>query len=80
MCNLYNFNFIIKSCRKWIEIDYSDPISRRREIAGPRRLRALWRLLSVASFVLTFSPVRLRLERKLRAVSVGYFMYYHLVY
>ena len=34
----------------------------------------------MASFILVFSPVRFRQERKLRADSVGFSMYFHLVY
>ena len=40
----------------------------------------LGRRLSVASFVVQFSQARLWLERKLRAGSVGFFTYFHLVY
>ena len=63
-----------------MKIDYSDAISRHRKIAAHCCLRALWLSLSVASFVLPFSPLSLRLERNLRAGSVLYFMYFHLVY
>ena len=70
---------MIESCGKSIKIDYSDPISRRREKVVRRRLRTCWRRVSGASFVLTFWPVPLRLEGKLRDGSVGFFMYFHLV-
>ena len=80
MWNLCTVNLMIKSCGKSIEIDFCDLISRRRESAARRCLRALRRQPSVASFALNFSPVPLMLERKLRAGSVGSFMYFHLVY
>ena len=71
---------MIEFCGKSIKIDYSEPISRRRENVACRHLRACWRHVFVASFVLTFSRVPLRLERKLRDGYVGFFMYFHLVY
>ena len=77
--NFYDSNLIIESCGKSIEINYFDPISRHCEQVACRRLRACWRRVSVASFVLTFSRVPLRLERKWRDGSVGLFMYFHLV-
>ena len=70
---------MIKSCGKSIKIDYSDPISRRRENVACRHLHACWRRVPVAGFILTFSPVPLMLERKLRDKSVGFLMYFHLV-
>ena len=45
ICNLVEFNFIISSCWKPIERDYSDPISRCRENAVGRHLRAVLRQL-----------------------------------
>ena len=63
-----------------MKIDYSDPISSHFENGACCCLRVLSRRLSVASFVLTFSPVPLRLERKSSGSSVGFFMYFRLVY
>ena len=71
---------MIQSCEISVKIDYSDPISRRRENVAWRRLRACWRRVYVASFVLTFSRVPLRLQRRLGDGSVGFVMYFHLVY
>ena len=63
-----------------MKIDSSHAISRRRDNVACCCLRACWRFVSVPSFVLTFSPVLLRLARKLRDGSVGAFMYFHLLY
>ena len=71
---------MIKSLGKLIKEDYSDPISRRREVAARCSLRALRHQPSLESFVFTFSSVPLRVERKLRAGSLGFFTYFHLVY
>ena len=76
---IYDFNLMMESLGKSIKIDYSDPISRRRENIARRRLRACCRRVSVAGCSLTFSPVPLRLQRNLRDGSVGFFMYFHLV-
>ena len=64
---------------KSIKIPISNPISDRREIAARCRLGSGLRRFSVASFVLDLSPVPLRLERKSRAGSEGFLMYFHLV-
>ena len=80
MRNFYNFNFMIESCGKSIKIYYTDPISSRPKNAACCHLRACQWRVSGASFVLTFSPVPLRLERKSRAGSVGLLVYLHLVY
>ena len=78
--NSYNSNLMIESCAKLIKINFFDPRCRRGETVACSCLRACWRLVSLASFVLTFSRVPLRLERKLRDRSVEVFMYFHLVY
>ena len=78
--NFYNFNLMIEPGGESTKIDYSDPISRRLEIATRCRVRALRRHLCVASCVWTFSPVPWRMERKLSAGSVGYSTYLYLVY
>ena len=70
---------MIESCGESIKIDFSDPISSRRENVARRCLRASLRRLPVASFVSSVPPVPLRLERKLSDGSVGYFIYFHLV-
>ena len=63
-----------------MKIHYSNPTDRPREIAACRRLRAVWRPPSVASFIFDFFPGPLRLERKLNAESVGYFTHFQPVY
>ena len=63
-----------------MKIHHSDPISGHPENAARCRLRICWRRVSVASFVLTFSFVALRLKRKLNDGSVGFSMYFNLVY
>ena len=63
-----------------MKIDYSDLISGRHENVARCRLGTCSRRVSLASFVLTFSGVPLRLERKLRDGSVGVLMYSHVVY
>ena len=69
---------MIESCGKLIGINYSDPISGRN--AAQRGLYVVRRRRSVASFVLTFSRVPYRVERRSSAGSVRYFTYLHLVY
>ena len=63
-----------------MKMDYSDPFHHGRPIAVRHRLRAVLRRLSVAIFGVEFSLVPQSLERKLRAESVGFFMYFHPVY
>ena len=79
MGNFYNFILMFKSSEKCITIEYFDRVFCRRENAGRRRLRAVQHQTSVARFVWIFSPVSLRVERKLTAGSGGYFTYLHLV-
>ena len=69
---------MIKFSDRSIKIPISDPIFDHREIAARCRLCAGLLRFSVASFVFDFSPVPLRLERKSRAGSEGFLMYFHL--
>ena len=71
---------MIECCGKSIKINYSDLISLRRENVACRCLRVCLRRVSVVSFVLAFSCVPLRIERKLRDGSLSFSMYFLLVY